>query len=52
VVSQTGVEMRPRQGGQPSHNPAKSAIYLVRSLLALLFAMTRGKARTSHESDI
>lgn len=52
VVSQTGVEMRPRQGGQPSHNPAKSAIYLVRSLFALLFAMTRGKARTSHESDI
>ena len=52
VVSQTGVEMRPRQGGQPSHNPAKSAIYLVRSLMALLFAMTRGKARTSHESDI
>jgi glycosyltransferase involved in cell wall biosynthesis len=52
VVSQTAVEMRPRQGGQPSHNPAKSAVYLVRSLLALLFAMTRGKARTSSESEI
>lgn len=51
VVSQTGVEMRLRQGGQPSHNPAKSAIYLVRSLLALLFAMTRGKARKPFESE-
>ncbi|MDQ0690382.1 glycosyltransferase family 2 protein [Arthrobacter sp. W4I7] len=51
IVSQTGVEMRPRQGGQPSHNPAKSAIYLVRSLMALFFAMTRGKAPSSHESD-
>lgn len=51
TVTQTGVEMRPRQGGQPSHNPAKSAIYLVRSLMALLFAMTRGKTTISSEKD-
>jgi glycosyltransferase involved in cell wall biosynthesis len=51
VVTQTGVEMRPRQGGQPSHNPGKSAIYLVRSLMALLFAMTRGRTNTSTEKD-
>ena len=52
VVSQVGVEMRPRQGGQPSHNPAKSALYLFRSMMALFFAMTRGKSRLPLESEI
>jgi glycosyltransferase involved in cell wall biosynthesis len=52
VVSQIGVEMRPRQGGQPSHNPAKSALYLFRSMMALFFAMTRGKSRLTLESEI
>jgi hypothetical protein len=33
--------MRPRQGGQPSHNPAKAAVYLGRSVFALMFALTR-----------
>ncbi|MDR0959068.1 MAG: glycosyltransferase family 2 protein [Propionibacteriaceae bacterium] len=40
-VTQVPVEMRPRQGGVPSNNPAKAAIYLVRSLFALFIAMTR-----------
>lgn len=40
-VTQVPVEMRPRQGGTPSHNPAKAAIYLGRSVFALLFALTR-----------
>ncbi len=41
VVTQVPVEMRPRQGGQPSHNPAKAAVYLGRSVFALMFALTR-----------
>lgn len=48
VVTQVPVEMRPRQGGQPSHNPAKAAVYLGRSVFALLFALTR---RPSHLED-
>ncbi|MFS0717147.1 glycosyltransferase family 2 protein [Arthrobacter sp. 1P04PC] len=44
-VTQIPVAMRPRQGGTPSHNPAKSAIYLLRSVFALLFAMTRSRSQ-------
>lgn len=40
-VVQVPVEMRARQAGTPSHNPAKAAIYLGRSIFAFLFAMTR-----------
>jgi glycosyltransferase involved in cell wall biosynthesis len=47
-VTQVPVEMRPRQGGTPSHNPFKAAIYLGRSILALAFALTR---RRSHLMD-
>ncbi len=45
TVTQVPVEMRPRQGGKPSHNPAKAAIYLGRSVFALLFALTRKRSR-------
>jgi len=48
TVVQVPVAMRPRQGGVPSNNPWKSAVYLVRSLFALLIASTR---RTSREGD-
>lgn len=41
TVTQVPVAMRPRQGGQPSHNPAKAAVYLLRSVFALLFALSR-----------
>ena len=43
TVVQVPVEMRPRQGGTPSHNPAKAALYLARSGFALLIAMSRKK---------
>ncbi|HSL38700.1 MAG TPA: glycosyltransferase family 2 protein [Arthrobacter sp.] len=43
-VTQVPVEMRPRQGGKPSHNPAKAAVYLGRSIFALLFALTRKRS--------
>jgi glycosyltransferase involved in cell wall biosynthesis len=41
TVTQVPVEMRARQGGKPSHNPLKAAIYLGRSVFALFFALTR-----------
>lgn len=45
TVTQVPVEMRARQGGKPSHNPAKAAIYLGRSVFALLFALTRKRSQ-------
>jgi hypothetical protein len=36
--------MRPRQGGTPSHNPVKAAVYLGRSVFALMFALTRKRS--------
>ena len=44
TVTQVPVEMRVRQGGQPSHNPLKSTIYLGRTGFALLFALVRKKS--------
>lgn len=41
TVTQVPVEMRDRQAGTPSHNPAKAAIYLGRSMVALVVALTR-----------
>ncbi|MCU1532847.1 MAG: glycosyltransferase family 2 protein [Arthrobacter sp.] len=44
-VTQIPVAMRPRQGGTPSHNPLKAAMYLGRSVFALLLALTRKPSR-------
>ena len=41
AVRQVPVSMRPRAGGVPSHNPLRSAAYLGRAMLALLFAVAR-----------
>lgn len=40
-IRQLPVAMRPRRGGVPSHNPLRSAAYLMRAVLALLFAYVR-----------
>lgn len=40
-VVQVPVAMRDRQGGQPSHNPLKSALYLLRAIFGLFFAFVR-----------
>lgn len=45
TVTQVPVTMRVRQGGIPSHNPAKSAVYLLRSVFALFLALTRRKSQ-------
>lgn len=47
TVTQVGVSMRERRGGKPSHDPIKSSIYLARTGLALLFALTRKKVETT-----
>ena len=41
TIRQIGVEMRPRAGGTPSHNPAKAALFLGRAVLALVIALSR-----------
>lgn len=41
TVRQVGVQMRPRAGGTPSHNPVKAALFLGRAVFALLIALTR-----------
>lgn len=46
-VTQVPVEMRARQGGKPSHNPTKAAVYLGRSVFALLFALTRKRSHVT-----
>ena len=45
TVRQVGVEMRPRAGGEPSHNPVKSAKFLVRAMVALVVALSRPAPR-------
>lgn len=47
TVKQVAVSMRARQGGTPSHDPMKAALYLGRSGMALLFALTRKKSEPS-----
>lgn len=51
TIRQVGVEMRPRQGGTPSHNPAKAALFLGRAVLALVIALSRPTARTAGETS-
>ena len=41
VITQVGVEMHPRAGGEASHNPFKAALYLIRAFVALFVALSR-----------
>ncbi len=41
VIREVGVQMRHRAGGAPSHNPLRSALFLVRAVMALALALTR-----------
>lgn len=43
TVRQVSVNMRPRVAGTPSHGPVKSAVYLVRAVVALVMALLRPK---------
>lgn len=44
-VEQVGVQMRERQGGEPSHSPFKAALFLVRAGLAMFIASTRRRKK-------
>ena len=46
TVTQVPVSMRTRRAGTPSHNPFKSSVYLLRSMVALGIALTRRPARS------
>ena len=48
VVRQVGVEMRARSAGNPSHSPAKAALFLGRAVLALLLALVRPRDAVRH----
>ena len=43
-VRQCAVAMRPRAGGEPSHNPWKAGVFLLRAFLALLVSLSRPSA--------
>lgn len=45
-IRQVPVEMRPRAGGTPSHNPLSSARFLMRALLALAVSLSRPRDRS------
>lgn len=50
TVRQTGVSMRPRAGGEPSHSPLKAAVFLLRAGLALAVALTRPRTPVPGEA--
>jgi O-antigen/teichoic acid export membrane protein len=41
VIAEVPARMRPRRGGNPSHGPWKSGVYLFRACFALLLALVR-----------
>lgn len=49
-IQQVPIAMRQRAGGRPSHNPFKSAAYLGRACMALVFALARPKV-TLHRTE-
>ena len=44
-IGEIPVSMRVREGGEPSHNPIKSTIYLARVFIALMFAAVKPQQR-------
>lgn len=51
-IRQVGVQMRPRAGGNPSHGPVKSAVFLIRAMLAMIVALTRPRTSVTVDSDV
>jgi len=50
-IRQEPVAMKTRQGGVPSHNPLRAALYLGRACLALVFAIGRSPLTVPSESS-
>ena len=51
TVTQVAVEMRPRAGGTPSHNPIKAARFLLRAFMALGIALTRPRSAVTFSEE-
>lgn len=51
-VREVGVQMHPRAGGEPSHNPIKSALFLVRATLALVVSLSRPGEKIATASEV
>lgn len=51
-LEQTPVEMRPRQGGSPSHRTMKASIYLLRAGVAFLLALIQPPAAIPAEGSV
>lgn len=52
MVREVGVQMHPRAGGEPSHNPIKSALFLVRATLALVVSLSRPGDKSAAETQV
>lgn len=50
-VAEVPVTMRVRQGGTPSHDPIRSAIFLIRSVLVVLLALTTRRHTEEEPAD-
>jgi glycosyltransferase involved in cell wall biosynthesis len=50
-VSQVGVAMRPRQGGQASAHPGRAALYLLRSMTVVALALVSRVGRRARTVD-
>lgn len=48
IIEQIPVAMRPRSAGEPSHNPAKAAVYLFRAALAVVVGLIRPKSLSKY----
>lgn len=52
VIRQVPVEMRPRAGGEPSHNPIEAAVFLFRAFLALGVALSRPRQSSPVDPEV
>jgi glycosyltransferase involved in cell wall biosynthesis len=50
-IRQTGVSMRERAGGRPSHSPVRAAVFLARAVLALVIALSRPSEPLAAEGE-
>ena len=50
-VAEVPVTMRVRQGGTPSHDPLRSALFLIRSVLVVLLALTTRSHKDEEPAD-
>ncbi|WP_040434579.1 glycosyltransferase family 2 protein [Schaalia vaccimaxillae] len=52
VIRQVPVEMRPRAGGEPSHNPIEATVFLFRAFVALGVALSRPRRSSPVDPEV